>query len=101
MSRETIERKCPECDTWNVGPVHRCENCGATLDPQSRLKEEEADREKKRLALPKTRFDVFLDSIQQSDNLFVKVVYVVLKGIWFVYWVVLSFILWLIAATPG
>lgn len=101
MSRETIERKCPECGTWNVGPVEKCKACGATLNPETRLKEDEAAREKKRLALPKTKFDELLDSIQQSENLFVRVAYVILKGVWFVYWVVLSFILWIIAVAPG
>lgn len=101
MAGNKVERKCPNCGTWNRDGEERCKECGHTLNPQKRIAEEEQEREKKRLELPKTKFDELVERFAQSKNPFVKALYLLLKGLWFVYWVILSFILWLIAATPG
>ncbi|MFT5958163.1 MAG: hypothetical protein ACI87V_002048, partial [Flavobacteriales bacterium] len=37
----------------------------------------------------------------KSRNPFIKVAYLTVKTVWFIYWVILSIVLWLIAATPG
>ena len=98
---QTIERKCQNCGHWNKGRSTSCSNCGFTIDPHQRIVEEHEDRQKKRLEVPKTPLDTLLERIHESENPLVKGAYFFLKGIWFIYWVILSFFLWLIAATPG
>lgn len=101
MATTSVQRKCSSCKTWNNDGEMKCKSCGATLDVQQRLEEEHADRERKRIERPLTKFDLFVDRISTSNNPFVKVAYVGVKTVWFVYWLILTFFLWLVAATPG
>jgi hypothetical protein len=66
-----------------------------------RLADDAAQREKKRMLAPRSHLDRFIEKFKKSRNPFVKVAFAILSAIWFVYWVFLSFILWLIAAGPG
>lgn len=101
MATSSIQRKCSSCGTWNTDGELKCKECGATLDVQQKLQEEHAERERKRIELPRTKFDLFVERISNSKNPFIKVAYVFVKTVWFIYWAILSFILWLVAATPG
>ncbi|MFT4778670.1 MAG: putative membrane protein YvbJ [Flavobacteriales bacterium] len=101
MRVNSIQRKCSSCKTWNIEGELKCKECGATLDVQQKLKEEYAERDRKRIQLPQTQFDLFVDRISKSRNPFIKVAYLTVKTVWFIYWVILSIVLWLIAATPG
>jgi hypothetical protein len=96
-----IQRKCPACGTWNTGEVTHCVACGELINPGMRIERDAKNRENQRMAAPRGKLDSFIDRFKQSRNPFVKLLFAVLSAIWFVYWVVLSFILWVIAATPG
>ncbi len=101
MAGHQIERKCPECGTWNTSGEAHCVSCGAVLDPHLRIETEAKQREERRLSVPRGRLDAFVDRFKASRNPFVKALYLVLSALWFVYWVIMSFILWAIAAGPG
>lgn len=101
MNEQVIERKCSHCGTWNKGPVEKCTACENTLDPHKKLVEEHDERERKRLAVPKTKLDLLIARVKHSRNPLLRLAYWLLSAIWFVYWVILSFILWAVAATPG
>lgn len=101
MVTSSIQRKCPQCNTWNTEGEINCKSCGTTLDVSTKLKEDHEAGERKRIALPKTKFDHFVDRIAKSNNPFIKVAYVFIKTVWFIYWVILSIFLWMVAATPG
>lgn len=98
---DTVQRKCRACGAWNDGSEDRCVNCGALINPTLVREQEHETREKKRLEVPKTPLDRVIDKLGQSRNPFIMALNAVLKAIWFVYWVILSFILWVIAAGPG
>ena len=100
MSQQ-IERKCSECGHWNVGHHEHCESCGALIDPQKKLVVESEKRELARANGPKSRLDKVVNHFKTTKNPFLKLIYLVLSALWFVYWVILSFILWAIAASPG
>ncbi len=101
MKTSSVQRKCKACGTWNTGEVTHCTNCGALIDP-TMVREEEAEaRHKKRMEAPRGRLDKFIELFKESRNPFMKFIFLVASAIWFVYWVILSFILWVIAATPG
>lgn len=79
----------------------KCHACGALLDPHERIRSEARDRDAVRMKAPRGRLDNFVERFKASRNPFLKALYLLLSALWFVYWVVLSFILWLIAAGPG
>lgn len=101
MSQNSVQRKCPACGAWNIGNVTHCTECGELIDPTMRIERDAASREKVRLSAPRSTLDQFIDRFKQSRNPFVKLAFAVLSALWFVYWVILSFILWVIAASPG
>lgn len=101
MQGDRVERKCGSCGQWVIGQVDQCPHCGHTVNPHKRIEEEHVEREIKRQQVPKTWLDDLINKVKDSRNPFVKLVYYVLSAIWFVYWVILSFILWAIAASPG
>lgn len=101
MKTSSVQRKCKACGTWNTGEVTHCVGCGVLIDP-TMVREEEAEaRQKKRMSAPRGRLDKFIELFKESRNPFMKFIFLVASAIWFVYSVILSFILWLIAAGPG
>lgn len=101
MSAVRVQRKCQQCATWNVENESHCKSCGASLEPETRIKEEAQARARVRALVPRGKLDRFIDRFKSSRNPFVRAFYLVLSALWFVYWVILSFVLWIIAATPG
>lgn len=101
MSTVRVQRKCLQCATWNIDNESRCKTCAASLEPEIRIREEAQAREQVRAAAPRGRLDGFFERFKQSRNPFVRVFYLFLSALWFIYWVILSFILWIIAAGPG
>ncbi len=101
MANSNVQRKCPSCGTWNIANETHCSNCNELIDPMMKLEQEAESRERKRLEVPRGRLDLFIERFKSSKNPFVKLIYLVASALWFVYWVILSFILWLIAAGPG
>jgi hypothetical protein len=101
MSSVRIQRKCQQCATWNINNESHCKSCGWALEPEIRIKEEAQARARVRSSAPRGKLDNFIERFKNSRNPFLRVFYLVLSALWFVYWVILSFILWVIAASPG
>lgn len=96
----SVSRKCVKCGTWN-GSEDFCKSCGNALSPQEVQKEEEKKRKKLWVKDEPSAFDLFLERIKTSRNPFVMAFYYICFALWSVYMAILSFILFLIAATPG
>lgn len=101
MSSARIQRKCQQCATWNIDNESQCKSCGSSLEPITRIKEEAMERERVRSSIPRGQLDRFIERFKNSRNPFVRVFFLILSALWFVYWVILSFVLWVIAASPG
>lgn len=98
---DSIQRKCQVCGSWNDGSLDNCSNCGELLNPKMVLEKYHEAKDRERLKVPRSKLDDLVDRFKNSRNPFIMILYAVLKGVWFVYWVILSFILWIIAAGPG
>ena len=95
-----MERKCPSCGHWNQDQDF-CEKCNTPISPQEVEKVREVKRQEKRAFRKPNKVDVWLDSMKHSKNPFVKGVYYVVGGIWFVVMSIAAFALYLVAGTPG
>lgn len=96
----SVQRKCDKCGKWN-GAADYCLTCGNPISPvvleeikqkqqQRRAKEENPDK-----------FDAAMLRMKNSPNFIVKGIYYLLYSIWTIFFIVLTFCLWLVAATPG
>ena len=95
-----MERKCPNCGHWNKDEDF-CENCGSPISPKEVEKERAVAREKKLAVRKPNKVDIWLEKIKESKNPFVKFVYYVVGGVWFVIMSIMVAVLYLVAGTPG
>ncbi|NNC82548.1 MAG: hypothetical protein HKN79_03145 [Flavobacteriales bacterium] len=96
----SIQRRCPDCNTWNAGGSH-CQTCGKILDPE--LLREEADLRRSQEKAPAAGhlLDTFFDRMKNSDWLIIRGLYWLGYSVWFVFFSIISFFMFLIAWTPG
>jgi hypothetical protein len=97
----SVSRKCQHCSTWNTGDSSHCINCQQLIDPIAIRQQEDEVRRIQRENTPPGWLDKVINKLKASRNPFVQVLVMMLRAAWFVYWVILSFIIWLVAATPG
>lgn len=95
-----MERKCPQCGTWNNDETH-CKKCGTLIDPKEIAEKEEEQKKKEFMLRKPGKLDALFDKFAQSKNPFVKIVYYILYSIWVVFAAIVGFVLYLTAAGPG
>ncbi|MFM1932337.1 MAG: hypothetical protein RL226_1640 [Bacteroidota bacterium] len=95
-----VSRKCLECGHWNDGGSSHCTQCSKLIDPVQ-LQQNRLEEKRLREQTPPSWLDQLIDRTKQSKNPFVIAAVALLRAAWFVYWVVITFIIWLVAATPG
>ncbi len=93
-----VSRKCPACNTWNGEEAH-CSNCGEVIDPW--LIREEKDKDSHHANRPPSLLDQMFDGMKYSKWILVRGLFWIGYSIWFVFFSILSFILAIIAWTPG
>ena len=96
-----IQRKCPNCETWNNGVVAHCKSCNTLISPekikQKRLQEREQEEKEK----PLDKMDVYLKSLKENDNLLIKAIFTILYSVWFIFMLIVSIVVYTVALTPG
>ena len=95
-----MERKCPQCGTWNTDNDH-CTSCNATLNPELARQEAHDAREEKAANRPPDKLDILHDKMENSRWLIVRIIYRILYAVWTVFIAIVSFFMWMIAAGPG
>jgi len=94
-----IERKCPQCNTWNED-LNYCSNCNHLLSAKIIEEKREEERETRRKAVPATKLEVFLKSWKESKYWILRVIYKILYTIAFIFIAIASLFAYL-AATPN
>jgi hypothetical protein len=97
---EVVKRKCPKCGTWNGNEDH-CTNCGELLNYTLIRKKEDEKRVKEFSTRPPDSIDRFLNTFKNSSFILVRMVYYILYGVWFMFALIISGILYIVAAGPG
>lgn len=95
-----MQRKCPKCGTWNRSEDY-CTQCGETLNYMLIRKKEDAKRIELLNNRPPDSLDKFLTNFKNSKFLLVRAVYYVLYSVWFLFAVIVSSFLYVVAAGPG
>lgn len=96
--------KCSNCGTFNTNKDH-CESCGELINPklkreisnQKRLEQRE-DEERNRV---KGKFELFIERNRNHKNIFIRLFFQFLYGIWFIVMAIGAFIAWLFAAVAA
>lgn len=96
--------KCSNCGTFNTNKDY-CENCGELINPklkreisnQKRLEQQEED-ERNRV---KGKFELFIERNRNHKNIFIRLFFQLLYGIWFIVMAIGAFIAWLFAAVAA
>lgn len=99
MSVKT-NRKCPKCGLWNENQDY-CTNCNQLLNPVKIRIKEDTKRKEEFSTKPPDQIDKFINQFKESKFFFIRWIYYVLYSIWFVFGVIVSFILYMVAGTVG
>ena len=96
----TVQRKCDKCGKWNNAADY-CLACGNPISPKvlAEIKQKQEQEIAKEQNLDK--FDEFMLGMKKSPNILLRGVYYTLHAVWTIFFIILTFCLWLIAATPG
>jgi len=96
--------KCSNCSTFNTNKDY-CENCGELIN--RKLKREKSDqkrihdREEKDRNREKGKFELFIERNRNHKNIFIRLLFQFLYGIWFLVMAIGAFIAWLFAAVAA
>lgn len=84
--------KCRECSEWVDSDLENCTNCGTSL------RIEEIEREEKSYKLfedeKPTKFELWMESLKKSDNLFKLGLYGILRVFYIIYMAIVGFVVW-------
>jgi hypothetical protein len=94
------EQKCSQCKTWNTNEK-RCTNCNAPLVAAEVNKDYRALIDAEDAQKPVTKAELLFGKMKDSPNVLVRGLYYVLFSISTVYFVLVSFTLYMVAAMPG
>lgn len=95
-----MKRKCLKCGTWNENNDY-CISCNALISPELIRKIEEEKRIDAFNNRQKSGLDKAIERLKESNNIFAIILHFILKSVWTLLMLIVSFIVWLIAATPG
>lgn len=95
-----IQRKCPNCLTWNDEESH-CKSCATALAPE--LIREKKDKIKEAIITerPPNALDRIVDGMRYSRWLPIRAIFWMAYSVWLVLFAIVSFFIALIAWTPG
>ncbi len=91
---------CPKCHTWNNDRDY-CEKCNHLLNHEIARKIEVEIQEEKEANRELDAVDIFIHKVKNSRFLLVRGVYYLFYSIWFIYTVIVSIGVAIIAAGPG
>jgi hypothetical protein len=94
------EQKCSQCKTWNTNEK-RCTNCDAPLVSEEVNKDYKKLIDKEDALKPATKAEILFGKMKESPNIMVRGLYYVLFSISTIYFVLVSFTLYMVAAMPG
>lgn len=95
-----MERKCPQCKTWNAYNNY-CIKCNQPLDPKLIRELAETKRKEEYANRPLDQVDILHSKMKYSQLLIVRVFYRILYSIWVSFVAIMSFFMWMMAAGPG
>jgi hypothetical protein len=95
-----MERKCPQCKTWNASNNY-CTKCNQPLDPQLIRELADNKREQENANKPLDRVDILHGKMKHSRFLIVRIFYTIIYSIWVSFVAIMSFFMWMTAAGPG
>lgn len=95
-----MQRKCPKCGTWN-GSEDNCISCGEVLNYSLIRKKEDTKRIEAFSSRPPDWFDKFLHNFKNSKYILIRAVYYMLYSVWFLFALLVSSFLYMVAAGPG
>lgn len=96
----SVSRKCPQCQEWNTDH-NVCVQCGTTLNTDELRKEREAAQLKKHHELNTDRIDAWIAKLSESKNMGGRLMYFMVRSVWFVVFMMLTFIYAVIAFIAG
>lgn len=94
------EQKCSQCKTWNQNQM-RCTNCNAPLVSEEVNKDYRAKIDEEDALKPASKAEILFGKMKDSPYVLVRGFYYVLFSISTVYFVLVSFTLYMVAAMPG
>lgn len=94
------EQKCSKCKTWNTN-AQRCTNCNAPLVSEEVNKDYRAMIDAEDEQKTPTKAEILFGKMKDSPNALVRGLYYILFGVSTVYFVLVSFTLYMVAAMPG
>ncbi len=90
--------KCTNCGTVNNKTDH-CINCGALINPklkrQESIKRRKKEQENKQRNQAKTQIEMFFERQLKSKNIFIRLFFKFLYGVWITVIAIGAFIAWL------
>lgn len=92
------QKKCPECGEWSIWEQSHedlCEHCGALLSPEA------FKRQEKRAEYQEASKKKWIFYIEEDDGALMRFFKKTGNTIYLIYMAILTFIMWLIAVTPG
>ena len=94
------EQKCVKCKTWNRNKS-RCINCNAPLIAEEVNKDFRIKIDAEDALKPATKAELLFGKMKASPNFLVRGLYYIGFSISTVYFVLVSMILYMVAAMPG
>ncbi len=94
-----IERKCPNCGTWNTDVDH-CTNCNTLINLaliEEKVWEERKEEEEKN----KDKIDLFIEKYKKHPNILLRAMFYSVYSVWLIVMGIGSFLAYLIAWTAG
>ncbi len=95
-----IERKCPNCETWNSDNDY-CTKCGTMISPIKIEEERERVREEIRQNAPLSKTDIFINNWKNSRFFLVRWLYKIVYTISVIFIGIASFFAWMAASPNG
>lgn len=93
--------KCPNCGFFNTNSDY-CIKCGTLINPKLKRALENqkraAEQKEKEMAGQKSKFGLFIERNRTHKNIFIRLFFQFIYGVWFVVMAIGAFIAWLFAA---
>lgn len=96
----SVSRKCPNCHHWNTDCDY-CAQCNTYLNIDAVIREKEVVEIKKKIELNTDRIDRFIEKLSKSETVSGRISYYVVRSVWYVAFMFLTFIYALIALIAG
>ena len=99
--KSNIERKCPNCQTWNRGEQEHCRSCNTLISPKKIQQKRVQKRIQEQKDKPLDKMDIYLKSLKENENIFIRIFFAILYSVWFIFMLIVSIVVYTVALTPG